>query len=119
MSFNKIKNEKTIINKFIAWYSTKLQTHPLTTKALTSGVIAGAGDITCQLIVQRRTFYENDSSGSSLLLNKSDQIRNEVSLDKKGFQFEPDLIRTGRFTLLGFALIAPVVHVSFHKVYWT
>jgi hypothetical protein len=32
----------------LAWYSTKLDTHPLLTKGISSGLIAGAGDWLCQ-----------------------------------------------------------------------
>lgn len=66
-----------------AWYSNKLDTHPLTTKCLTSGLISASGDICCQ------TFFENDGK------NKS----------KKW-----DMYRTARMSFLGFALIAPVTH---------
>ena len=84
------------------------------TKAITSGIIAGAGDLTCQFIVQQRTFYTNIQNNGSVGINGSSG--NELLLDKvaemEKFHFEPDLVRFGRFTFLGFALIAPVVHVS-------
>jgi hypothetical protein len=32
----------------LAWYSTKLDTHPLLSKGISSGLIAGAGDWLCQ-----------------------------------------------------------------------
>ena len=66
----------------IAWYGQKLESHPLTTKCITSGFISGAADLMCQYI-----YHRNDHG-----------------------TFSPDWMRTGRFSLLGFGLIAPVVH---------
>jgi len=66
----------------IVWYARKLESHPLTTKCLTSGFISGAADFICQYI------YHRNEHGT----------------------FSPDWMRTGRFSLLGFGLIAPVVH---------
>lgn len=66
----------------IAWYARKLETHPLTTKCITSGIISGMGDMSCQYIYHK---HDEDT-------------------------FSPDWLRTGRFSLLGFGLIAPVVH---------
>ena len=105
MSFRKIRHD-SFFKRAIAWYSTKLQTHPLSTKAISSGIICGAGDLTCQYIVQHRTY--NYSVGEEL--NKGTENKSALSTP---FIFEPDWIRTSRFNFLGFALIAPVVHVSF------
>ena len=65
----------------LSWYSSKLDTHPLLTKALTASFVAGGGDVGCQWIMQR---------------------------DKSAFNW--DAGRTGRFGFLGLALIAPVSH---------
>jgi hypothetical protein len=131
MSFHKLNPKKNIMKQFISWYSTKLQTHPMTTKAITSGIIAGAGDLTCQYIIQRQMFYNSieheahhgDISIASIQqnLDQSNQLHYNQHLhnaewgetkSSSFFIFQPDLIRTSRFTFLGFALIAPVVHVS-------
>ena len=84
-SYSNASSSSSTINfkSLFAWYSHKLDTHPLTTKCLTSGFIHGSGDICCQ------TFFEKDSE------NKS----------KKW-----DMYRTARMSFLGFALIAPVMH---------
>ena len=76
----------------ISWYSQKLSSHPILTKCITSGIIAGAGDLACQYIVHC----------------KQGRDKTEPVVDKHVFR--PDLIRSSRFTILGFALIAPVVH---------
>ena len=62
MAFPKIGN-KSIIKRAIeiAQYSTKLQTRPLSTKAISSGNICGAGDLTCQYIVQHRMYTYSTS----------------------------------------------------------
>jgi hypothetical protein len=65
----------------VAWYSRKLDTHPILTKCISSGIVSGCGDVLGQYIV--------------------------VKKHKK----EWDPLRTGRFMLLGFALVAPIIHV--------
>jgi len=66
----------------MAWYSTKLDTHPLLTKSISSGLIAGGGDFLCQICFERS-------------------------------QHKYDWARTGRFTVLGTAVVAPFVHAWF------
>ena len=70
----------------VQWYAKKLENNPLTTKCITSGIISGSGDLICQYIMYKK--------------------QNQHKLTK----FDPDWIRTGRFTLLGFGLVAPIVH---------
>jgi hypothetical protein len=65
----------------LSWYSSKLDSSPMVTKALTAAFVAGGGDVGCQYIVQR---------------------------DSVGFTWDP--LRTGRFAFLGLFLIAPVSH---------
>ena len=70
-------------SSILAWYSRKLDTHPLMTKAVTSGLISEAGDLFSQYIEFKRSM--------------------EVT-------FHWDILRTARIGVLGFALVAPVVH---------
>ncbi|KAG7389541.1 hypothetical protein PHYPSEUDO_010186 [Phytophthora pseudosyringae] len=67
-----------------AWdsYASLLETHPLSTKIVTGGAIAGLGDVGCQLVLEGED--------------------GELKLDVK---------RTAIFTLLGGLLISPVLHV--------
>ena len=65
----------------LAWYSSKLDTHPLITKCLTSGAVAGTGDFLCQWIIDA-------SEGATVW----------------------DRARTGRFAFLGCAFVAPAIH---------
>lgn len=64
----------------LQWYSHKLDTSPVLTKCITSGIISGSGDVLCQ--------YLNRSSD----------------------EFSYDWIRSMRFAVLGSFLVAPTVH---------
>lgn len=83
------------LQRIFVWYSTKLETHPFTTKCLTSGVIAGLGDFVCQYMTFRRQTNDGDQK------------------DKEKFQQNWDVTRTCRFSFLGLALISPIMHVWF------
>jgi hypothetical protein len=76
----------SIFRNPLLWYVKKLDTHPITTKCVSSGLISGSGDLLCQ----------------SIIANK----RKETST-KNDF----DWIRTLRFTILGSFLVAPTVHL--------
>mmetsp|Transcript_14019 Transcript_14019/g.21877 ORF Transcript_14019/g.21877 Transcript_14019/m.21877 type:complete len:261 (-) Transcript_14019:61-843(-) len=82
-----IDGKQSFFSNPLQWYAEKLETHPLLTKCLTSGLIGGSGDILCQFLV-----YSNNN----------DQ-ENEVN-------FQLDWYRTGRFGFLGCFFVAPVVH---------
>eukprot|EP00569_Conticribra_weissflogii_P007174 CAMPEP_0171350988 /NCGR_PEP_ID=MMETSP0878-20121228/37832_1 /TAXON_ID=67004 /ORGANISM="Thalassiosira weissflogii, Strain CCMP1336" /LENGTH=288 /DNA_ID=CAMNT_0011856091 /DNA_START=10 /DNA_END=876 /DNA_ORIENTATION=- len=79
----------------LQWYASKLDTHPLLTKGITSGMIAGSGDILCQ--------YLSNNSQSSGPTDENDSPTNT----HQTFNWK----RTLRFTILGSFLIAPTVHV--------
>ncbi|KAG1685177.1 hypothetical protein DVH05_011379 [Phytophthora capsici] len=63
-------------------YTSLLETHPLSTKIVTGGAIAGLGDVGCQLVLEA----EDDNT-------------------------KFDIKRTAIFTFLGGFLISPVLHV--------
>eukprot|EP00978_Attheya_sp_CCMP212_P040727 scaffold225522_cov57-Attheya_sp.AAC.1 len=75
----------------LLWYGQRLETHPIVTKCVTSGMIAGSGDAFCQYIV-----YHNDK--------KDDE-------DARVGGGWWDAWRTGRFFLVGCFFVAPIVHV--------
>lgn len=87
---------------FFTWYVEKLESHPITTKCVTSGIISGSGDIIGQYIVHK---HQQEEEQESTLLTKGDSHREDG-----GDSFTLDWKRTGRFAFLGFALIAPAVH---------
>lgn len=71
-----------------AWdsYASLLETHPLPTKIVTGGAIAGLGDVGCQLVLEAGDHQDEE----------------KPLLDVK---------RTAIFTFLGGVLITPVLHV--------
>ncbi|RLN93225.1 hypothetical protein BBJ28_00009152 [Nothophytophthora sp. Chile5] len=80
-SFSSTSSSKGFVRRSWESYATLLETHPLSTKIVTGGVIAGVGDVSCQL------FIEADDNG------------------------EFDVKRAAIFTFLGGVLISPVLHV--------
>lgn len=79
--------EPTILEP-VAWYSRKLDSHPLMTKCISSGLVSGVGDVLGQYIQYRKALDRNDTN-----------------------KWNWDYARTSRFVILGFALVAPVCHV--------
>lgn len=75
-------------SRVLVWYSVKLDTHPLTTKSITSGIVAGSGDTACQVIVHLSSRQHNE----------------------RGERVRIDKLRTFRFLLLGAVLVAPAAH---------
>jgi len=74
----------------LQWYTQMLDTHPIATKVITSGLISGSGDLLCQYL--------------------SSTENNEIE-DEKQHNNSYDWRRTINFTILGGALVAPTVHV--------
>ena len=84
-----------LLRKTCSWYAKKLESHPLITKCITSGIISGSADLICQYIVHS---------------DKQSQSEEKIDTSKGDDNFAVDWIRTGRFSLRGFGLVAPVVH---------
>jgi hypothetical protein len=101
-------NEKaSFFTNFLAWYSTKLDTHPLLTKGISSGLIAGSGDFLCQLFVDRLNVVEEDEND---VVAKRDEKKSSSLLG--GW----DPARTGRFAILGAFLVAPGIHYWYNAL---
>ncbi len=80
-------SSSSITSSLLAWYSKCLETHPLLTKGITSGLIAGTGDVICQWMVPSFSQQTEDVEG------------------------EPwDVLRTTRFIILGAVWVAPITH---------
>mmetsp|Transcript_24620 Transcript_24620/g.59370 ORF Transcript_24620/g.59370 Transcript_24620/m.59370 type:complete len:309 (-) Transcript_24620:447-1373(-) len=108
-------------NPLLQWYVTKLDTHPLTTKIVSSGLISGSGDLLCQYLIRAEKSgsggggqesgtqiittplanEEGGAGGDAVVESNNDSSHNNPSFD---------WIRTLRFTILGSFLVAPVVH---------
>jgi len=86
------KEKSNFLFQLLAWYSNKLDTHPLLTKCITSGMIAGTGDFLCQSVIEKPHKEKNDS---------------------KSFLEVWDQPRTLRFAFLGSTVVAPAIHYWF------
>lgn len=82
-------NIESLFSSALAWYTTKLDTHPITTNCFTSGLISGMGDLICQ----------------SLTISDKD-----ISSEPKDHEKKWDIVRTSRFAVLGALWVGPVLH---------
>ena len=117
-------------SSILRWYNKKLETHPVITKCITSGIIAGSGDICCQYATYNPYTNNNNTStnttatsvnGNNNSINNDKIIKIEnnnviTSLmqttdDDNTTRFQLDTKRTFNFTILGFALVGPILHV--------
>lgn len=81
-----------------AWYSKRLDSQPLLTKGISSGIIAGLGDLICQIFIDKP---EKEAA----------KLREEVVVEGySSYWWWWDPWRTGRFVFLGFTLTAPLCH---------
>ncbi|CAM9346364.1 unnamed protein product, partial [Sphacelaria rigidula] len=87
-------------------YSDLLTSRPLTTKAITSGIIAGAGDLTCQLLAAHFVLDDLEENGEEEVDNGDD---GEI-LEAWATTMDVDWGRCARFTLLGAGFLAPCLH---------
>ncbi|CAM9156044.1 unnamed protein product [Scytosiphon promiscuus] len=110
------KPKKTSV---LSAYTALLESRPLTTKAITSGIIAFAGDITCQLLAMEVARREEEESTSVLGEEGEGEEDDDdddllgapgASGDGGGVVSQIDLGRTLRFTLVGAAFLAPALH---------
>lgn len=85
-------------NSWFAWYSRRLDTHPISTKCVSAGMIAAVGNVLAQVI----TFQQAISCQSSTDLDKSDR--------RSWRDFHIDSGQVGRFALLNVAFAAPLLH---------
>lgn len=79
----------------LSWYSRKLDTHPLLTKAITSGLVGGAGDLICQSIVDK---------------SEKESLRQVITDKDLSLWWWWDGWRTARFCFLGTVFVAPLCH---------
>ena len=78
--------------RLLVWYQNQLDIRPLFTKCVTSGFIAGSGDIICQYLTFTRNKYQRGNN------------------EMKNFFDDIDIKRTLRFSFLGTFLIGGVLH---------
>jgi hypothetical protein len=95
--------------RFVAWYSKKLDTHPLLTKGITSGMIAGTGDFICQYLIDKREKEraltgEGSTSAAAAAAVAAERAENGSIL------WWWDAWRTARFGTLGALYVGPGCH---------
>ena len=112
---------------FFAWYSAKLDTHPLTTKCISAGLISSIANILAQGIAfqqdkRSRSRSTSDGSSSSSSEDVSIQKRHSTppttstttspnaSIFEFWSEFQIDPQQVGRFAFLNFVFVAPVFH---------
>lgn len=95
-SLPQVHKSTKVVSNPIAWYASKLESHPLLTKCLTSAFIAGCGDLACQYITHCQS---NEDKTDIYTTNNS--------------TFTPDINRTGRFAFIGMTFVAPMAHSWF------
>ena len=94
----------------LAWYSAKLESHPFATKCITSGIISASGDLLCQYLVHRNRLAAQEDLNQESTGGPAEEKQAEPRT------FAPDWYRTGRFGVLGFFLVAPVVHLWYARL---
>jgi hypothetical protein len=104
-----LHEKASFFTNFLAWYSTKLDTHPLLTKGISSGLIAGSGDFLCQLFVDKRNVVKEDEKDGVLASTGSGR-------ESSSLLTSWDPARTGRFALLGAFLVAPGIHYWYNAL---
>jgi hypothetical protein len=92
---SRIYEAPSMLSRMLAWYTSKLESSPLLTKGITSGLIAASGDLLCQGVVERNN--------------------NKQELLQDGEHWW-DVMRTVRFGFLGAALVGPVIHYWFQAL---
>ena len=105
----------------LQWYSDMLDTHPVATKCITSGLIAGAGDFLCQSMLRETSAAtDKDKEEQQLLRRRQSEITqyhlppNNNTFAAASMTANPlywwDSERTARFVLQGALLTGPGVH---------
>lgn len=79
------QSKASFVSVGLAWYATKLDTHPITTKCTSSGLISATGDMMCQYLTMPTDGSEIETASW-------------------------DYARTGRFAILGAFWVGPVLH---------
>ena len=88
-----------------AWYSRMLDTRPLLTKSVTSGILMGGGDMLCQYIKHDRQH--------PLTVTLSEEYEGSW---KWGPQFQWDRERSFENALCVFLVFAPILHVWYNFI---
>jgi len=103
-SFAQFQSASSQGKGFFAWYSARLDTHPITTKCISAGLISSLGNVLAQGI----TYYQEKSEVSS---DNDDGKKDNMWKD-----FSVDAGQVGRFTFLNVIVVAPVLHYWYNFI---
>ena len=95
----------SLLTKPLLWYATKLDTHPIMTKSITSGLISAGGDLLCQRIHRRRRPRQATKEGYEPI-GGGEKGGSDDGRHHDGY----DWTRTLRFGIIGSCLVAPTVN---------
>ncbi|GBG30321.1 Protein SYM1 [Hondaea fermentalgiana] len=99
-----------------AAYDGALRRRPVLVKCLTSGAIAGAGDLVAQLVLDPAPVLKEGNSTASATTSETGRdepatLDGKANLASKEAHTSLDLARLARFSLLGGVLVGPTLHV--------
>jgi protein Mpv17 len=109
----------------VSWYGRQLDRYPLTTKCLSSGIVASMGDLICQSMTVTSESSSSLSSPPSDLSDDSSVSHGGTDGDGAEHQHQRDQLRlhrqqdlswdwdwkrTGRFFIMGCCWVAPCTH---------
>ncbi|KAM7280682.1 hypothetical protein ACFE04_007816 [Oxalis oulophora] len=107
---NATTNKTTTTTGFIGWYLSKLESNPLTTKAISASFIFTAADLTSQYYAR---LLRNDvfkGRGIKLGVTRAKQTKMIISQPAASY----DSLRTLRMAAYGLAIMGPSQHVWFN-----
>ena len=100
--------------KILVWYTKQLETYPMTTKCLSSGIVASMGDIICQSMTTLEADEElrNTGDDGDQYQQQQQQQHRQQPLSQAEFLdwLNWDWKRTGRFFIMGCFWVAPCTH---------
>ena len=88
---------------FFEWYSKKLDSHPMTTKCISAGLISSIGSVLAQMIDHRQEQQHKANDNNSKNLSRQQP-------------FEVDLAQVSRFAFLNVVFVAPVLHHWYNMI---
>jgi hypothetical protein len=93
---------------WFAWYSNRLDTHPVSTKCISAGLISSVGNILAQGITYYQEKMEQENDSSSTTADNGQEIASKNNDIWKDFSVDP--AQVGRFAFLNAIFVAPVLH---------
>jgi Mpv17 / PMP22 family len=130
-SSSKSSSSSSSWSSFFGWYSNKLDTHPITTKCVSAGLISALGNVLAQAIAHYQEQMEQDEKDEQECHRRRREQQHEFSMghtttntnySKTSYEssasssppprrpFEVDLAQVSRFAFLNVVFVAPVLH---------